>query len=194
MNDLFGVLDSHGFVQEELAPVAILLRGKALASQDRLLAEIEAITNKAPFRNMVAPGGYVMSVAMTNCGATGWVTDRSGYRYDRLDLRAAGLGRPCQIAFSGWPSRLQQRLDIWTLCRTPASSTVMHLGLACRFIRTRTNAISRIRSYPSHSGCRRHSSSAASNAPIRCVATRFDMATSRFGVAHPACAIMAFWS
>jgi hypothetical protein len=61
MNDLFGTLDSHGFVQEELAPGAILLRGKALPSQDSLLAEIGIITNKAPFRNMVTPGGYVVS-------------------------------------------------------------------------------------------------------------------------------------
>jgi alkylated DNA repair protein (DNA oxidative demethylase) len=94
MNDLFGALDSHRFVQEELAPGAIMLRGKALPSQDSLLAEIETITNKAPFRNMVTPGGYVMSVAMTNCGAAGWVTDRSGYRYDRLDPES---GRP-------WPA------------------------------------------------------------------------------------------
>src|SRR3984957_8478947 len=94
MNDLFGALDSHGFVLEELAPGAILLRGKALPSQDSLLAEIEIITNKAPFRNMVTPGGYVMSVAMTNCGAAGWVTDRSGHRYDRMDPES---GRP-------WPA------------------------------------------------------------------------------------------
>jgi DNA oxidative demethylase len=34
---------------------------------------------------MTTPGGFVMSVAMTNCGAAGWVTDRSGYRCDRFD-------------------------------------------------------------------------------------------------------------
>jgi DNA oxidative demethylase len=34
---------------------------------------------------MTTPGGYVMSVAMTNCGCAGWVTDRRGYRYDFLD-------------------------------------------------------------------------------------------------------------
>ena len=94
MNDLFGSLDPYGLSQEELAPGAILLRGKALPSQDSLLAEIEMITNKAPFRNMVTPGGYVMSVAMTNCGSVGWVTDRSGYRYDRMDPES---GRP-------WPA------------------------------------------------------------------------------------------
>jgi alkylated DNA repair protein (DNA oxidative demethylase) len=43
---------------------------------------------------MVTPGGHQMSVAMTNCGGLGWVTDRSGYRYDRLDPNSA---RP-------WPS------------------------------------------------------------------------------------------
>jgi DNA oxidative demethylase len=74
MNDLFGSLDPSGLSQEELAPGAILLRGKALPSQDSLLAEIEMITNQAPFRNMVTPGGYAMSVAMTNCGTVGWVT------------------------------------------------------------------------------------------------------------------------
>ena len=94
MNDLFGSLDPSGLSQEELAPGAILLRGKALPSQDSLLAEIEMITNQAPFRNMVTPGGYVMSVAMTNCGVAGWVTDRSGYRYDRVDPES---GRP-------WPA------------------------------------------------------------------------------------------
>ena len=94
MNDLFSGLDTHRVLQEELAPGAMLLRGKALHSQDSLLAEIEMITNKAPFRNMVTPGGYVMSVAMTNCGTVGWVTDRSGYRYDRMDPQS---GRP-------WPA------------------------------------------------------------------------------------------
>jgi alkylated DNA repair protein (DNA oxidative demethylase) len=94
MNDLFGSFDSHGLFQEELAPGAILLRGKALPSQDRLIAEIETIATQAPFRNMVTPGGYVMSVAMTNCGIVGWVTDRSGYRYDRIDPES---GRP-------WPA------------------------------------------------------------------------------------------
>jgi DNA oxidative demethylase len=85
MIDLFDTLDSHEFVYEDLAPGAMLLRGKALPLQDSLLAEIDNIANKAPFRNMVTPGGYVMSVAMTNCGTAGWVTDRSGYRYDRID-------------------------------------------------------------------------------------------------------------
>jgi len=35
-----------------------------------------------------------MSVAMTNCGAAGWVSDRTGYRYRRIDPET---GRP-------WPA------------------------------------------------------------------------------------------
>ncbi len=50
-----------------------------------LIADIEAIAAQAPFRHMVTPGGHEMSVAMTNCGRAGWVTDRSGYRYDAND-------------------------------------------------------------------------------------------------------------
>ena len=50
-----------------------------------LLVELAAVTAAAPFRHLVTPGGFRMSVAMTNCGSLGWVSDRSGYRYDRLD-------------------------------------------------------------------------------------------------------------
>src|SRR5450830_781045 len=51
----------------------------------QLLAAIKAVRLRAPFRNMVTPGGYTMSVAMTNCGRAGWVTDRKGYRYSEID-------------------------------------------------------------------------------------------------------------
>ena len=50
-----------------------------------VLGALREVTAAAPFRNMVTPGGYRMSVAMTNCGVLGWVTDRSGYRYDSVD-------------------------------------------------------------------------------------------------------------
>jgi alkylated DNA repair protein (DNA oxidative demethylase) len=62
-----------------------LLRGFALQDDAALLATLKAVTAKAPFRHMVTPGGFRMSVAMTNCGALGWVTDRAGYRYDAID-------------------------------------------------------------------------------------------------------------
>ena len=71
--------------REQIAEGAMLLRGFARPIQDDLLAAIEAVTAQAPFRHMSTPGGYQMSVAMTNCGALGWVTDSTGYRYDGID-------------------------------------------------------------------------------------------------------------
>ena len=62
-----------------------MLRGFARDEAAVLVAAVGDIARMAPFRNMVTPGGYRMSVAMTNCGRAGWVTDRSGYRYDPVD-------------------------------------------------------------------------------------------------------------
>ncbi len=68
-----------------LADGAMLLGGFARSVEAPLLAALADVIAAAPFRHMVTPGGYRMSVAMTNCGAAGWVTDRSGYRYDPVD-------------------------------------------------------------------------------------------------------------
>jgi alkylated DNA repair protein (DNA oxidative demethylase) len=76
---------SPGTSHERLAPGAWLLRGFALASVRALLAAVEQIQTAAPFRHLVTPGGFRMSVAMTNCGSLGWVSDHRGYRYDALD-------------------------------------------------------------------------------------------------------------
>src|SRR5215471_7422999 len=64
---------------------AVLLRGFARSVETALLAALREIEREAPFRRMFTPGGHQMSVAMTNCGCWGWVTDRSGYRYDGAD-------------------------------------------------------------------------------------------------------------
>ena len=64
---------------------SILLRGFALPIMDQLLAAIDAVTQAAPLRHMATPGGLRMSVAMSNCGQLGWVTDTRGYRYVRQD-------------------------------------------------------------------------------------------------------------
>ena len=64
---------------------SILLRGFALPIMDQLLAAIDAVTQAAPLRHMAVPGGLRMSVAMSNCGQLGWVTDTRGYRYVRQD-------------------------------------------------------------------------------------------------------------
>jgi alkylated DNA repair protein (DNA oxidative demethylase) len=68
-----------------IAPGAVLLRGFARDIDAALLAAFDEVTAQAPLRHLVTPGGYSMSVAMSNCGRLGWVSDRSGYRYDRLD-------------------------------------------------------------------------------------------------------------
>lgn len=78
----------------ELAPGAVVLRGFAAAEEARLLAALREVIAAAPLRHMVTPGGFRMSVAMTNCGAWGWVSEPSGYRYDDVDPLS---GRP-------WPS------------------------------------------------------------------------------------------
>jgi alkylated DNA repair protein (DNA oxidative demethylase) len=71
-----------------------LLHGFALGHAAALAAAVEHITAAAPFRHLVTPGGFRMSVAMTNCGSLGWVSDRHGYRYDARDPLS---GRP-------WPT------------------------------------------------------------------------------------------
>lgn len=63
----------------------MLLRGFARPYEADMLAALRGIVAQAPFRRMFTPGGHQMSVAMTNCGNVGWVTDRSGYRYDGFD-------------------------------------------------------------------------------------------------------------
>jgi DNA oxidative demethylase len=70
---------------EPLAEGAALLRGFARSAAKDLVREVDGIAAAAPFRHMVTPGGWRMSVAMTNCGRAGWVTERTGYRYDPID-------------------------------------------------------------------------------------------------------------
>src|ERR1041385_3222589 len=79
---------------ETIAPGAVLLRGFALPFADDLVAALDDVAVSAPFRRMTTPWGAAMSVAMTNCGEAGWLSDRTGYRYDRIDPET---GRP-------WPA------------------------------------------------------------------------------------------
>ena len=68
-----------------IADGAVWLPGHALAQDRALLAAIKQVTAEAPFRHLETPGGLRMSVAMSNCGACGWVSDRRGYRYADTD-------------------------------------------------------------------------------------------------------------
>jgi alkylated DNA repair protein (DNA oxidative demethylase) len=84
LGDLLSSLEPARAV-ERLSEAAVVLRGVARGVAVRLLAEVDGITAVAPFRNMITPGGFRMSVGMTNCGRAGWVTDRKGYRYEQID-------------------------------------------------------------------------------------------------------------
>jgi alkylated DNA repair protein (DNA oxidative demethylase) len=85
MSDLLDRLPGGAPPRDALADGAWMLRGFADADSPALVRAIKAVAAQAPFRHMVTPGGFRMSVAMTNCGAAGWVTDRRGYRYCRSD-------------------------------------------------------------------------------------------------------------
>ncbi len=77
--------DSLPSSREQLEEGAVLLRGFAAAEAPLLVEEVARIAQGAAFRHLVTPGGYTMSVAMTNCGRVGWVSDQTGYRYDPKD-------------------------------------------------------------------------------------------------------------
>lgn len=83
--DLFLNFDSTEPSQEYLAPGATILRKFATQYENHLLTELETITTAAPFRHMQTPGGFSMSVSMTNCGDFGWMSDNTGYRYASQD-------------------------------------------------------------------------------------------------------------
>jgi DNA oxidative demethylase len=110
MHDLFKSNAPPKPQPEVVAEGAVLLRGTALLFEEDLLAALNQITATSPFRHMVTPGGYTMSVAMTNCGTAGWVTDRTGYRYDHIDPET---GKP-------WPPMPDCFLDLAVAAATDA--------------------------------------------------------------------------
>src|SRR4051794_36050502 len=87
---------------EPLEEGAVLLRGFARDTAESLAADVDRIAEAAPFRHLVVPGGHTMSVAMTNCGRVGWVSERSGYRYDPIDPQT---GKP-------WPAMPPSFLEL----------------------------------------------------------------------------------
>jgi DNA oxidative demethylase len=96
MLDLPDTRPSH----ERISNGAYLLRGFALDYVTTLLAEIEQIETAAAFRQLETPGGFRMSVAMTNCGSWGWVSDRRGYRYTTHDPLSGQPWPPMPSVFS----------------------------------------------------------------------------------------------
>jgi alkylated DNA repair protein (DNA oxidative demethylase) len=92
MTDLF--TPSPRAEREDLGAGVVLFRKRLQDAAPDLLAALEPVLARAPFRHMLTPRGFAMSAAMSNCGALGWVSDRRGYRYISLDPQS---GQP-------WPS------------------------------------------------------------------------------------------
>ncbi|MSP42842.1 MAG: DNA oxidative demethylase AlkB [Alphaproteobacteria bacterium] len=78
---------------------AVLLPGFAAAMGADVMAGVQAVIQQAPFRHMTVPGGHKMSVAMSNCGRAGWVSDGNGYRYDARDPETGRPWPPMQPCF-----------------------------------------------------------------------------------------------
>jgi len=72
------------------------------AAQAALAREVLTAAEAAPFYQPMTRGGP-MSVAMTNLGPLGWITDARGYRYEP---RHPETGRP-------WPAIPPALLDLW---------------------------------------------------------------------------------
>jgi alkylated DNA repair protein (DNA oxidative demethylase) len=94
MSDLFSDVTEKPVWSEQLGPGSFLLHGFVLRSAELIYADLQKIATQASFRQMLTPGGLKMSVAITNCGAMGWISDRQGYRYAACD----------PLTDSPWPS------------------------------------------------------------------------------------------
>lgn len=86
-----------------------MLRGFALPFADDVLGALGDISARAPFRHMTTPWGAGMSVAMTNCGDAGWLTDRAGYRYDGIDPETGQPWPTTPVSFRDLASRAADR-------------------------------------------------------------------------------------
>src|SRR5215472_5521438 len=82
---LFDSEPQPGLPRDILGAGTAVLAGFALNGEAELLSSLMRAVEQSPFRNMITPGGFRMSVAMSNCGPLGWVSDRSGYRYSGTD-------------------------------------------------------------------------------------------------------------
>ena len=106
IRDLF---EDEAAAELVLAQGAVLLRGFAQPQEAALVAALRRVARRAPFRHMVTPGGHRMSVAMTSCGATGWITDRAGYRYDPRDPASGRCWPPMPEVFADLAARAAAR-------------------------------------------------------------------------------------
>jgi len=119
---------------EVLEEGAVVLSGFARDQVAGLWAAVQEIAAAAPFRHLVTPGGHVMSVAMTNCGDAGWVSDRRGYRYEAVDPLTGAAWPAMPAAFAGLAERAAEaagfesfRTDVCLINRyVPGARMTLH--------------------------------------------------------------------
>lgn len=123
--------------QEPLAAGAVILHRFAFNAAEQLIRDINNVASQSPFRQMVTPGGYTMSVAMTNCGHLGWTTHRQGYLYSPIDPQT---NKPWPAIMIYVNVRLRRRA-IRISSQMLVLSTATLLARNCRCIRIKTNRI-----------------------------------------------------
>ena len=102
---LFGDDPAPYAAPEPIAPGAVLLRGFAGDVAEALIQATDQLIAAAPLRHLVVPGGHTMSVAMSNCGALGWTSDRNGYRYSATDPLSGQRWPAMPDCFAGLAAR-----------------------------------------------------------------------------------------
>lgn len=83
--DLFNNNDQDQVQRLRIGTGAVCLRGYLMRNETAIISAIDQVTAVSPFRHLMTPGGNRMSVAMSNCGSLGWVSDHAGYRYQMQD-------------------------------------------------------------------------------------------------------------
>ncbi len=154
-------------VRRTLEPIddgAVVLRGFVSTCASELLREVELIRAVSPFRHLTTPGGHVMSVAMTNCGDLGWVSDRRGYRYQRVDPLN---GKPWPAMPGTFQSVAAEAAEAAGYARFAPEACLINRyepGARLSLHQDRTSSISMCRLSPSRSDFRRYSCSAGCDA------------------------------
>src|ERR1700739_2723464 len=108
MGDLFAEV-TPAVETEKLAEGAFLFRRFSAESAASLVERIWQIAKVSPFRHLVTPGGYRMSVAMTNCGLAGWTSDRQGYRYAKIDPETGAAWPAMPVEFQRLAATVAER-------------------------------------------------------------------------------------
>lgn len=106
MSDLF--TNSRPAIDEIYPDVFVLTN---FVETHALFQAINRINQQSPFRKMMTPNGHETNIPFTNCGEYGWTSDKSGYRYSKINPHTN----------SAWPEMPSQ-------FETFASSAAMKVG------------------------------------------------------------------